>query len=68
MSPLVTAVLTLCLASACEDKAPFAPMPGQACALQVQALAAQWMTENGYFARGYRLAKWGCQRDKRTET
>lgn len=64
---LVVMVLTLCLADgACVEQRPFDPMPGQVCALQAQALAATWMTENGYLARGYRLAKWGCQNGKRT--
>jgi hypothetical protein len=63
---LLTAIFTLCLANGeCVDKAPFDPMPERVCVIQAQALAAHWMTENGYLARGYRLVKWGCQRDKR---
>lgn len=59
---LVTVIVTLCLASgSCvekvvTDQASFASCMG-AYAMQV---LPKWMEENGYTARGYRLAKWGC--------
>jgi hypothetical protein len=61
---LVTVIATLCLAadpSSCVDKV----VTDQATLMECGgAFAAQvlphWMEENGYTARGYRLAKWGC--------
>lgn len=59
---LVTLVVTLCLAGgSCIEKV----VTDQATLMQCEgATAAQalptWMAENGYTARGYRLAKWGC--------
>lgn len=60
--------VTLCLANgACVDKVVTDQATVMQCggpmALQV---IPQWLADNGYLARGYRLAKWGCQRDKRT--
>lgn len=61
---LVTVIATLCLTadpSACVDKIVTDQATFMECA---GAFAAQvlphWMEENGYTARGYRLAKWGC--------
>jgi hypothetical protein len=70
---LVTVIATLCLVadpSSCIEKT----VTDQATLMQCGgAMAAQvlpqWMADNGYLARGYRLAKWGCQiGSKKTST
>ncbi|MGJ5032424.1 hypothetical protein ACQR1I_36690 [Bradyrhizobium sp. HKCCYLS2038] len=61
---LISVIVTLCLAAAPEtciertvtDEATMMQCSG---AMAAQVLPA-WMAENGYTARGYRLAKWGC--------
>lgn len=61
---LVTVIATICIAGAepaCVDKI----VTDQATLMQcggafAQPAIAKWMEENGYTARGYRLAKWGC--------
>jgi hypothetical protein len=61
---LVTVIATLCLATdpaACVERV----VTEQATLMQCGgAFAAQvlptWMEEQGYLARGYKLAKWGC--------
>lgn len=61
---LVIVVATLCLSGAhapcvekvVTDQASLAQCSGP---FSQQALAG-WMEENGYTARGYHLAKWGC--------
>lgn len=59
---LITVIATICLANgACVDKTVTDQATLTQCsgAFAQQALAG-WMEENGYAARGYRLAKWGC--------
>jgi hypothetical protein len=58
---LVTVIATLCLANVCVEKT----VTDQATLMQcgggfAQQALSKWMDENGYSARGYRLAKWGC--------
>lgn len=57
---LVMILATLCLGDVCVEKV----VTDQATLAQCGATAAQripqWMEEQGYTARGYRLAKWGC--------
>lgn len=61
---LVTVTALLCLASSpttciertVTDQATLMQCGG---AMAVQVLPT-WMEEQGYTARGYRLAKWGC--------
>jgi hypothetical protein len=59
---LITVIATLCtLNGVCiertvTDQATFAQCSG---AFSQQALSG-WMEREGYTARGYRLAKWGC--------
>jgi hypothetical protein len=61
---LVLVVATLCLVSTpatciertVTDQASLASCTG---AFAQQALSG-WMEQEGYTARGYRLAKWGC--------
>jgi hypothetical protein len=59
---LITVIATLCLAnSSCiertvTDQASLASCTG---GFAQQALSG-WMEQEGYTARGYRLAKWGC--------
>jgi hypothetical protein len=58
----VTALLCLvaspstCIERTVTDQATFAQCSG---AFAMQALSG-WMEQEGYTARGYRLAKWGC--------
>ncbi len=58
---LVVVVATLCLNGSCIEKTVTDQATMGQCggpmALQV---IPQWMEDNGYAARGYRLAKWGC--------
>jgi len=59
---LATVVVTLCLASgACIDKIVTREATMMQCggAFGEQAIS-QWMENNGYTARGYRLARWRC--------
>jgi hypothetical protein len=66
---LITVIARLCLIAdptSCIDRT----VTDQATAMQCGgAFAAQvlpqWMAEQGYTARGYRLASWGCQIGKR---
>jgi hypothetical protein len=59
---LVVVIATLCLANGnciertVTDQATLMQCGG---AFALQALP-KWMEENGYTARGYTLAKWGC--------
>lgn len=59
---LIVVIATLCLANGTciertvTDQATFAQCSG---AFAMQALSG-WMEQEGYTARGYRLAKWGC--------
>ena len=59
---LVSVIATLCLNAVCVEKT----VTDQATLMQcggggfAQQAIAQWMDENGYAARGYRLTKWGC--------
>lgn len=58
---LMTVVVLLCLNDSCIEKV----VTDQATLMQCKGpFAAQaipgWMAENGYTARGYRLAKWDC--------
>ena len=65
---LVTVIATLCLAGgACTDKVVTdqATLPECMGPLAVQAIP-QWLENNGYAARGYRLARWRCEIGKRT--
>jgi hypothetical protein len=60
----ITVVATLCLIanpSSCVEKIVTDQATMMQCggAFALQVLPA-WMQENGYTARGYRLAKWGC--------
>lgn len=60
----VTVLVKLCLIadpSACVEKI----VTDQATLMECGGSSAaqflpQWMAENGYTARGYRLASWGC--------
>lgn len=59
---LVTVIATLCLANAqCIERVVTNEATLMQCggAMAVQVLPT-WMEEQGYTARGYRLAKWGC--------
>ena len=59
---LVIVIATLCLANGdCIERTVTSEATLMQCdgAMAVQVLP-QWMEENGYTARGYRLAKWGC--------
>lgn len=59
---LVTLIATLCLANAqCIERVVTSEATLMQCtgAMAVQVLPT-WMEENGYTARGYHLAKWGC--------
>lgn len=61
---LISVIVTLCLVSnpndcirkIVTDQATLSECSGPF-ALQV---LPKWIEENGYAARGYRLAKWGC--------
>lgn len=60
----VAVIVTLCLAGAdpaCIEKTVTDQATLMECggAFAAQAIP-QWMADNGYSARGYRLAKWGC--------
>lgn len=61
---LVTVIAYLCLVAepkACIERTVTSEATLMQCggAFAAQALP-KWMEENGYTARGYRLAKWGC--------
>lgn len=59
---LVIVTATLCLANgSCVEKTITDQATLMQCsgAFALQAIP-QWMADNGYAARGYRLAKWGC--------
>jgi hypothetical protein len=63
---LVVVIATLCLSDVCVQKI----VTDQASLMQCsgpfgEQAISKWMTEEGYSARGYRLAKWGCQLGKR---
>lgn len=59
---LVTVTVLLCLANAtCVERT----VTDEATLMQcgggfAQQALSKWMEQNGYTARGYRLAKWGC--------
>lgn len=54
---LTVLVLTLCNGVMCVEKRPFDPMPVQFCAIQGQALAADWIRHN---MPTFRLDRWEC--------
>ena len=61
---LVTVIVTLCLTAepkACIERTVTDEATLMQCggAFGAQAIPA-WMEREGYMARGYRLAKWGC--------
>lgn len=61
---LVTVIVSLCLIAApdrCIERVVTNEATLMQCggAMAIQVLPA-WMEEQGYAARGYRLAKWGC--------
>jgi hypothetical protein len=58
---LVSVIVTLCLANTCIERTVTNEATLMQCggAFAAQALPA-WMEREGYTARGYRLAKWGC--------
>ena len=58
---LITVVATPCLQSICTEKIVTAQATMMQCAGPMGAqVIPQWMADNGYAARGYRLAKWSC--------
>jgi hypothetical protein len=58
---LVTVIATLCLNGACIERVVTQEATLMQCGgpMAVQVIP-QWMADNGYAARGYHLAKWGC--------
>ena len=59
----LTLIATLCLADACTDKVVTTEATPLECAGSTAAQRIpQWMTDNGYLARGYRLQRYGCVR------
>lgn len=66
---LITVIATLCLKGVCvekvvTDQATYGQCGGS---MAVQVIP-QWMADNGYLARGYTLAKWGCTLGSRKVT
>lgn len=58
---LVTLILTLCAGTVCTQQQPFDAMPAQLCAIRGQEIGSDWMKREGYEARGYVLARYGCR-------
>lgn len=59
-------ILTLCLASGeCTDVTVTDKASMLECMFGVQQAGAQWMQDEGWTARGYRLARWRCEMGKR---
>jgi len=63
---LAIVVATLCLADVCTEKVVSDQASSFECAINAPAFIAKWMADEGYTARGYRLAAWGCQYGRRT--
>jgi len=65
---LFAIVVTLCLQGACVDKTVTDQATQLQCGVTAMQRIPEWMAEQGYLQRGYRLAKWGCERADRRKT
>lgn len=64
---LLYLIATLCGAGTCMDRVVTDQATQLECAGPTAAQRIpQWMTDNGYLQRGYRLAGYRCERAKRT--